>query len=315
MKYLIILTCSLNFLLNQVTAQSTRGLEPQALTSYRLYVTNNKTTSVVFPASIVDWDAGSVGIIVQPFNKVPNTMRVKANQANFTETSLTIFTADERMYTFVVNYAEAPPYLSINLNNEKEKTKSQIGKIIDASPNAESLLATTEKVSIGTPISDEKKEEKIAVIRMPEDSETLVLLKEEVRKQRRRIKHLGITEHDIKLTCQGIYSHDKVMLLHFKAKNRSRVPYDVDFIKLRVVDKSVVRRTISQRQEIHPIEDDPWTHPVIIPAKGSTDLVYAIERLTIPDEKLLIVELYEKKGGRNMSFRITNQDLLNARSL
>ena len=40
--------------------------------------------------------------------------------------------------------------------------------------------------------------------------------------------------------------------------------------------------------------------------------VYALPKFTIPNDKLLLVELYEKNGGRHQVIRVENADIVNA---
>ena len=41
----------------------------------------------------------------------------------------------------------------------------------------------------------------------------------------------------------------------------------------------------------------------------------AVPKFTIPDDKLLMVELYEKNGGRHQSIRVENADIVNAKEI
>ena len=43
--------------------------------------------------------------------------------------------------------------------------------------------------------------------------------------------------------------------------------------------------------------------------------VYVLPKFTIPDDKLLMVELYEKNGGRHQSIRVENADIVNAKEI
>jgi len=43
--------------------------------------------------------------------------------------------------------------------------------------------------------------------------------------------------------------------------------------------------------------------------------VFAFETFTIPDNKQLVVELFEKNGGRHQRFVIKNVDLTKARTI
>ena len=83
--------------------------------SYKLEVTYNKTTNLVFPAAITSVDRGSQDILVQKATGVENILRVKADVKDFTETSLSIITADGKLYSFIVNYVKQPAYLNINV--------------------------------------------------------------------------------------------------------------------------------------------------------------------------------------------------------
>ena len=52
------------------------------------------------------------------------------------------------------------------------------------------------------------------------------------------------------------------------------------------------------------------TNEVIeIAGKSTVRTVYALPKFTIPDDKLLLVELYEKNGGRHQVIRVENADI------
>ncbi|PZU80273.1 MAG: hypothetical protein DI528_22635 [Shinella sp.] len=43
------------------------------------------------------------------------------------------------------------------------------------------------------------------------------------------------------------------------------------------------------------------------------DIVYALEKFTIPDAKRLHIEVFEKNGGRNLELSIRNKTIVNAK--
>ena len=45
-----------------------------------------------------------------------------------------------------------------------------------------------------------------------------------------------------------------------------------------------------------------------IAGKSTVRTVYALPKFTIPDDQLLVVELYEKNGGRHQTIRVENAD-------
>ncbi|MEI9808558.1 MAG: conjugative transposon protein TraN [Bacteroidota bacterium] len=84
---------------------------------YKLEVTYNKTTNLVFPSAITNIDRGSQDILAQKANGAENILRVKADVKDFAETSLSVITTDGKLYSFLVSYANLPGYLNINVGN------------------------------------------------------------------------------------------------------------------------------------------------------------------------------------------------------
>src|SRR5689334_10024769 len=86
-------------------AQSVRSFSSTAiLEPYRLEVSYNKTTHLVFPLSIISIDRGSASILAQKAPGVENILKVKADQKAFEETSLNVITSDGKLYSFLVCY-------------------------------------------------------------------------------------------------------------------------------------------------------------------------------------------------------------------
>ena len=48
---------------------------------------------------------------------------------------------------------------------------------------------------------------------------------------------------------------------------------------------------------------------------GSEHMVFAFEGFSLPDDKQLEVTIHERNGGRTLSFRVQNEDLLRARRI
>ncbi len=84
--------------------------------SVNIEVSANKTVSLVFPANIVSTDRGSNQVLVQ--KSADNILKVKAASDSCRETNLTVVTSDNKIYSFVVRYAEHPVHLTIHLGTE-----------------------------------------------------------------------------------------------------------------------------------------------------------------------------------------------------
>jgi len=130
---------------------------------------------------------------------------------------------------------------------------------------------------------------------------------------KRHIKHIGGKRFGIQYTLKGIYSHNNLLYLHTQIKNSTNVPFDIDFVRMKVVDKKVTKRTAIQETVIYPLR--AYNFMTTVGANQTERTVFALDKITIPADKLLIIEVFEKNGGRNQTFTIENADLIRARQI
>jgi hypothetical protein len=95
-------------------------------------------------------------------------------------------------------------------------------------------------------------------------------------------------------------------------KNRSNIDYDIDFLRFYIRDKKQVKRTASQEVEVKPIYAYGDTKKPV-KDQSEIDLVYALEKFTIPNAKHLIIEMFEENGGRNLELLIKNRMIVRAK--
>ena len=240
-------------------------------------VTFNKTSSLVFPAIIKSVDRGSRDLLAQKAKGVENVLQLKAARPGFTETNLTVITADGRIHHFMVNYSKEPKTQVVNIGDD-ERTSDDLQKLIFQSMITESEL------------------EKYA---------------SQIVNAKRSIRFIGESKHKIGLSLNGIYIRDNIIFYHFRIRNSSNITYDIDFLRFYIQDKMKVKRTASQEVNIKPVYvygDDQQ-----IPANTVQDIVYALEKFTIPDAKRLHIEMFEKNGGRSQELSIRNKTIVNAK--
>jgi len=111
----------------------------------------NKTISLVFPANIVSTDRGSDQVMVQ--KAADNILKVKSTTDSCRETNLTVVTSDNKIYSFIVRYAEHPAHLTIHLGTEATvKTVNKLepicNKVVKMKPNIMGLKYSSGKVSL-----------------------------------------------------------------------------------------------------------------------------------------------------------------------
>ena len=140
-----------------------------------------------------------------------------------------------------------------------------------------------------------------------------LIMKSVYENDKRRIRHIGCKRFGIQYLLKGLYTHNDLLYFHTQVKNSSNVPFDVDFITFKVVDKKVMKRTAMQEQVIYPLR--AYNYVTRVNGRDSECTVFALPKFTIPDDKKLVVEMYEKQGGRHQSFEVVNEDLVRAETI
>ncbi len=258
----------------------------QIIAPFRVEVTFSKTTHIIFPSEVRYIDLGSHDIIAGKASGVENVMRIKSAVNGFDgETNFSVITADGSFYSFDTVYAEDPAQLSI--------------EITDRSGVKPESAVTSDR----------------PVVRLDElAGETPGMVNEIMgniyKRNRNDIKHIGSNKFGIKTLLKGIYIHGNILYFHTQIRNLSNVAYDIDFIRFKVVDKKIARRTAIQETVLEPVRS--YNDARTIKGKSTVRNVFAFEKITIPDDKVLVVEIYERGGGRHQSFTIRNTDLIGA---
>ena len=252
-----------------------------------LEVTFDKTCHVIFPAAIAYVDLGSANIIAGKADGAENVIRVKAAKRGFKgETNMSVITEDGAYYSFNVKYAREPRILNVEM---------------------------TDFIHDGEAVNRPNNSMNIYLKELGSECPVLVrlVMKSIWKENKRRVKHIGSKSFGIQFLLKGIYTHNGLLYFHTEIKNSSNVPFDVDFITWKIVDKKVVKRTAIQEQVIQPLR----TQNFVLNVSGNSieRTVWTMDKFTLPDDKCLMVELAEKNGGRHQSFTIENTDLVRAR--
>lgn len=254
---------------------------------YGLEVTYDKTVHVIFPAPVIYVDLGSGDIIAGKADGAENVIRVKAAVRDFEEeTNLAVITSDGSFYTYNIRYAPEPAKLNVEM-----KDFMHDGNIVNRPDNAMEIYLT----ELGN-----------------ESPKLINLINRSIWKNdRRHIKHIGSQRFGIQYLLKGIYTNNGLLYLYTQIKNESNVPFDVDFVRMKIVDKKVAKRTAIQETVIYPLR--AYNYVQTVRGRKTERTVFTIDKITIPEDKQLVIELFEKNGGRHQEFVIENSDLVGAR--
>ena len=254
---------------------------------HALEVTFSKTVHIIFPSAIRYVDLGSADLLAAKADGTENVLRVKAALRDFSrESNLAVITEDGAYYSFNVKYADEPVKLSIEM---------------------------TDFIHDGEAANRPNNALDIYMHELGQESPLLVklIMKSIYKNNDREIKHLGSKRFGIQHTLKGIYSYNGLLYFHLQLKNSSNVPFDVDYIIFKIVDKKVAKRTAIQEQVIWPLR--AHNNVTLIGGKRNERSVFSLPKFTIPDDKHLIIELHEKEGGRHQTFAVENADLVRAK--
>ncbi len=271
--------------------------------SYPLGISDRKTTHIIFPAKIKEFDAGTDYVLAQIPETVTNVLRVKANpkatvfcQADSgKETNMTVITEDGGFFSFLIRYQEEPEILNINMANNvmaDDYTSRSLGI------NRAAAITFVQSVSAtdGVPVAEAD----------------LQNYCERVLERKPFMRNIGASSMRLTNLLTGIYVADKVMYLQFNLRNDSQLDYEVDFVKFYVRDKEKLKRMAAQEVELKPYGRYP-VEPKLLRAKTEQQVVYALPMTTLTEDKVMEVELYEKQGGRHLRFQVEADVLLLAK--
>ena len=254
-----------------------------------LEVTYGKTVHILFPAEVRYVDLGSPNLIAGKADGAENVIRVKSTVKGFQgETNMSVITEDGCFYTFNVRYADEPLLLNVEM--------------VDIIHDGESANRPNNAQEV---YLNELGSESPMLVRL--------IMKSIYRQDRRTVKHIGCKRFGVQYLLKGIYTHGGLIYFHTEIRNQSHIPFDVDYMTWKIVDKKVAKRTAVQEQVVLPLRAQNYV--TCVPGGKNERTVFAMSKFTIPDDKQLIVEMHEKNGGRHQSFVVENEDLVRAREI
>ncbi|SHG39555.1 conjugative transposon protein TraN [Flavobacterium defluvii] len=244
----------------------------------RLGITYDKTSHLIFPSEIRYADLGSELLMAGKAEDAHNVLRVKAAVRDFEQqTNLSVMTIDGHFYSFDVHYDPNPQTLSYRMG--KSGSIGSEGALFENLGQSSPLMVET-------------------------------LMQRIYERDKRAVRHRRTRDAGVEFRLKGIYVHEGKYYLHTELRNSNNVPYRIDFLNFKIADRKKARRTAVQQTAILPLR---IYRPVDqIKAGGSEHNIYVLDLFTLADGKLLLIEIYEKNGGRQLTLKIKNSDLLKA---
>jgi len=244
-----------------------------------LKISDSKTSHLVCPDKVKYVQAGDYSIIqAEVVPELANMVRVKAVQPFDKSTSLTIVCAD-RIYSFELQYGNDAPITYPIETFDSQKAMTFSGKM------------------------------------MPDY--VLKDLSDQVLDQHRHKFRKRKTEKDgIKIRLNSIHLKNDALFFELQITNKTNMAYDVESFNFWITDKKKAKATNVQEYQVFPQYQQNKVQR--IPGEVTVREVFVIEKMTIPDQRILKIELNEKalgNTGRKLSFNLKNKDIMKAKSL
>jgi len=244
-----------------------------------LKISDTKTSHLVCPYKVNYVQAGDYSIIqAEVVPELSNLIRVKAVQPFDKPTSLTVVCAD-RIYSFELQYGNDSPITYPIETFDSQKAMTFSGKM------------------------------------MPD-----YLLKDlcdQVLDQHRHKFRKRKSEKDrIKIRLNSISLKNDALFFELQVTNKTNMAYDVESFNFWITDRKKAKATNVQEYQVFPQYQRNKVQR--IPGEVTVREVFVIEKMTIPDQRILKIELNEKalgNTGRKLSFSLKNKDILKAKSL
>ena len=132
--------------------------------------------------------------------------------------------------------------------------------------------------------------------------------------KKRDIFNIGTKAYGMKMYVSNIYSIGDYIMIKLEAKNKTRLPFDIDQIRFKIMDKHQIKATISQDIELKPVYRLYRSDDEIITNKFSDYFIF--KKFTYPAQKLLEIEMTEKQySGRRVNLKIKYNRILKSEQL
>lgn len=272
--------------ISRVKSQEIQGfasLQEARLEPFKMEVTYNKTSHILFPSPIRYVDLGNESLIANKAGDIANVLRVKSSVRDFEEeTNFSVVTEDGRFYSFDVFYSTYPDTLSYDLS-KLERTKEQ---------------------QYSTDVLFEELDGESSAL-------TEVMIKTLYEIPKRTIRHIGSKSFGIQFFLKSLYVYEGKFYFIMQIKNKSNLSFHIDFVNFKIVDKKNLKRTVVQDKILSPLRTYPILSPVNFQSNG--EYLFLLDQFTLLEDQILEIELMEKDGGRHQKIQIDNSDLVHAK--
>lgn len=280
-KYMLLCLLTVNTLKAQENSQSI-NLSTAEVIPYKVELTQNKTTHILFPSSIEYVDLGSSEIIASKVEATSNVLRLKTVKEDIAPTNFTVITNYGKYYSFNAVYNEKPIQLSYDLT----KFEKQIDK-------QQSEVLFKDLGSTSPSLAD--------------------LFMKAIMKKNKKELNIKSKSYEVEARLKSIHTQDGKLYFHLSINNKSNLPYEVDYVSFKIKDRRTAKRTTIQEVSLKPIRS--YSDSQMIHSQSKQDNVFMLDQFTLSDKQVLLIDIHEKRGIRKQTLKVKSSVLLKAKQI
>ena len=271
-----------------------------------LRISSAYTTHIIFSTDLTYADlSNSRFVVAKIIEQNKNMLALKAKEP-FTEScSVSALESNGTMHTFIVVYDPAPGDLVIDIRKTqapKEYASSTAQMIADIKAKRESNQAASSKPASPGNVSTWK-------------TGSAPLLQDVVKQrqhlyhigwQRQHLYHIGCREYDIQVLCEDISSYSDITYMTISLKNSSGISYDIADATFVIESKHNGKRTVRYDKTVFPRS----RYGKLSAGPGEyTRIAYSFDKMTLSNDQVLKIYLYETGGQRNLVMTVERTNL------
>ena len=242
-----------------------------------LWISASYTTHIIFATDVTYADLSNNKIVAAKIvEQNRNILAVKARCPFEESTSISALEANGTMHTYIVRYDESPKTLIIN-HRTPTRNDSHSGEMRkNVTSNRQSDAPTLSEMSSG----------------------------------KQRIFHIGAKAYDITALCENIVSYSDITYITLSITNKSGVSYDIKDATFVLESKKRGKRSVVIEKTIFP----EGRHGSLNCQVGDkAKMTYSFKKITLSNDQVLKIYLYEHGGQRNLEMTINTNDINKAR--
>ncbi len=257
-------------------------------------VSEKFTTHIIFATDINYADLSKPSVLTGKLvDQGKNKLALMARAPFQGMANITVEEANGMFHSYLLRYKETPDNLVVDTRDDSPSTASRhngSASVVRASKEKEAGVVSVSRRGL-------------AANALKRGDAPLL---SEVVEMRQSLYHLGSVAHHLTLLCENIFAYSDITYLVFSLKNDSGISYETGDATFVLESHNGMRRKIVYEKTILPKNR---FGKLTTAARSQSRIAYSFDKLTLSNDQVLKVYVYENGGNRNLVMTLTAKDI------